>query len=207
MNHASRKKLYCYVDESGQDTGGRIFVVGVVVLQEELEKIKETLEAIEEKSGKKNIKWHKARYQSRIAYLEAVARTTLLENTIYFETFTNTKQYLEMTTYATAKAIFKRAGTAPCAVSVYVDGLSYQEVVRLSTGLRDLNVRRRKVKGVRKEENNVFIRLADTVCGLVRDAQGGNDGARALLKELKKKGIVNALKKATAPTGSGYCLP
>ena len=37
MNHASRKKLYCYVDESGQDTGGRIFVVGVVVLQEELE--------------------------------------------------------------------------------------------------------------------------------------------------------------------------
>ena len=54
------QKLYAYVDESGQDTAGRIFVVGIVVLEQEREKIAQALEHIEERSGKLIKKWHRA---------------------------------------------------------------------------------------------------------------------------------------------------
>lgn len=56
------QKLYAYVDESGQDTKGALFVVGVVVLETERESILKELEQIEEKSGKRVRKWNKAPY-------------------------------------------------------------------------------------------------------------------------------------------------
>ena len=37
-NRLMTQKLYCYVDESGQDTGGKIFIVSVVVTKTEKEK-------------------------------------------------------------------------------------------------------------------------------------------------------------------------
>ena len=44
------QKLYAYVDESGQDTKGRMFVVGVVVLEKEYGHILKELNRIEENS-------------------------------------------------------------------------------------------------------------------------------------------------------------
>lgn len=38
------QKLYCYVDETGQDTLGKIFVVSVIVAKEDREEITQTLE-------------------------------------------------------------------------------------------------------------------------------------------------------------------
>lgn len=35
----SKQKLYCYVDESGQDTKGKLFVVGIVVTGNEKEEL------------------------------------------------------------------------------------------------------------------------------------------------------------------------
>jgi len=46
------QKLYCYVDETGQDTKGRLFLVSVVIPGKERESIKEKLETIEKKSRK-----------------------------------------------------------------------------------------------------------------------------------------------------------
>ena len=42
---AQKKKLYAYVDESGQDTFGRIFVVSVVVLESEQRALSGDLES------------------------------------------------------------------------------------------------------------------------------------------------------------------
>jgi hypothetical protein len=46
------EKLYLYVDETGQDTGGRLFIVGVVVTDEENETYRHRCQAIEHESGK-----------------------------------------------------------------------------------------------------------------------------------------------------------
>ena len=187
------QKLYCYVDESGQDTKGKFFVVGVVVLEENREQVLRELERIEVESGKKNIKWHKTRQPFREAYLEGIAKTALFQNTIFFETFADSSHYLEMTSYTTAKAILKKAGERTYMASIYIDGFSRKEVAEFSKELRALQIRKRKVKGVRREENNAFIRFADTLCGLVRDVEDGREWAIGMLRRLQKKRIVTNL--------------
>jgi len=32
---SNKQKLYCYVDETGQDTAGKIFIVSVVIIEKE----------------------------------------------------------------------------------------------------------------------------------------------------------------------------
>jgi hypothetical protein len=46
------QKLYCYVDETGQDTGGQIFIVAVVVTGEERDDLLTLCEQLEKVSGK-----------------------------------------------------------------------------------------------------------------------------------------------------------
>lgn len=58
------QKLYCYVDESGQDTKGEIFVVGIVILEQERERMEKELESIETISGKKPKSGTKHRIQA-----------------------------------------------------------------------------------------------------------------------------------------------
>lgn len=190
---AKIQKFYCYVDESGQDTKGLLFVVGVLILESERETIFKELKRIETESGKKKVKWHKARPAFREAYIHTVAKSQILENALFFEVFENSKDYLEMTSYATAKAIFKKAGKGAYSVKVYVDGLRKTEVIRFGRELRALNIERRKVKGVRKNEDNPFIRLADSLCGLVRDARENRSTAVRLLRLLQKRKLVTAL--------------
>jgi hypothetical protein len=50
------------------------------------------------------------------------------------------------------------------------------------------------VRGVRKDENDALIRLADAVCGLVRAAMEGQDGMRKLYEKGKKLGWLKELE-------------
>jgi hypothetical protein len=48
-----------------------------------------------------------------------------------------------------------------------------------------------KVQGVRKDENNSLVRLADAVAGFVRDALDGDSAAIvALLKDAETSGVL-----------------
>lgn len=48
----AKQKLYCYVDENGQDTKGDIFIVSVVVTGKERDRLLNLCEEIEVESGK-----------------------------------------------------------------------------------------------------------------------------------------------------------
>lgn len=98
-----------------------------------------------------------------------------------------------MTAYATAKAVLQRVQRDDYVVTVFVDGLRKGEMPQFARGLRDLHIKRRKIRGVRKDENNSLIRLADAVCGLVRDARDGNDWAHSVLQKLEKREIIVGL--------------
>ena len=65
------RKLYCYVDETGQDTEGDIFIVAVVV-PENRDEVLEYLEKVEIQSGKEKFKWGKADPNKRFKFLETV---------------------------------------------------------------------------------------------------------------------------------------
>jgi hypothetical protein len=185
-----KKKLYAYVDESGQDTGGLVFVVSVLILENERVHICEELEKIEIESRKKNTKWNKSHHEFRKAYIEDILKVKDLRGRIFFEIFSDTKKYIELTSFATAKAVLKRSGKDDYKVTVFVDGFKKREIEIFSRGLRDLRIKTRKIRGVKKDENNTFIRLVDAVCGLVRDKEDGNEWAgEATAKLIKEKYI------------------
>lgn len=188
-----RRKFTVYIDESGQDTKGDVFIVSVLILEQDQSKISVSLEEIEKESGKRNIKWNKARYDLRKAYIERVARLSELKNTLFFDVFHNSKEYIQLTSLASAKTILKKAGKDEYKVSVFVDGMKKKEIELFSKGLRDLHVRTKKIRGVKKDENNIFIRLADALCGFIRDAQDGDEWAIKTLKKMMKDRIVKEL--------------
>jgi len=187
-----KQKLYAYVDESGQDTEGGIFVVSIVVLENERDAVRQRLEEIEQRTGKGAVKWHKSKHEFRRAYIEALAALLELRHRAFVEVFYDTKQYLDLTALATAKAILKNA-RPPYKVTVFVDGLSIAGVAVFSRTLRDLHIQTRKIRGVRKDENDALIRLADNLCGLVRDAREKTPWAVEALERLVNAGIVEEL--------------
>jgi transposase-like protein len=67
---AEQQKLYAYVDESGQDTRGTIFLVSVVVTGEQRDAARRALQGIEWASGKRERKWTRSRVRERAAYIE-----------------------------------------------------------------------------------------------------------------------------------------
>ena len=190
---AKNKKLYAYVDESGQDTKGLVFVVSILILEQERDLIYEELEKIEAKTGKKNVKWNKSRHEFRKAYIEEIVKVEKLKRGIFFDTFSDTKKYIELTSFATAKAILKKVNKDEYKVTIFIDGFRKKEIEIFSRGLKDLRISTKKIRGVKKDENNAFIRLVDAICGLVRDADEKNEWAMKALAKLKKEKLVSEL--------------
>jgi hypothetical protein len=157
------------VDETGQDTLGRLFIVSAVVAATDRDGLVAELENIERFSGKGKVKWIHTRHQARLAYMQAVFSASVFRETLYFSTYHDTKSYMALTVLSTAKAILTAAGDTS-EVTVYVDGLPKARLRWFGVELRRLSIRTRKVAGVRREESDALMRLADACCGFVRQA-------------------------------------
>ena len=208
MNPKDYKRLFIYVDESGQDTKGRHFITSVLILEDEdnLEDYRETvlkdLEQIETTSKKQNIKWSKSYYKYSQKYIEDIANLKYLTKSIYIHTVVNSTEYIEATADAIAQAIHKRVKKEKYKATIYVDGFNKKWMERLHKKLKGLQIRTKKIRGVKKEQNNAFIRLVDAVCGLVRQGEKGNNWAKDMLVCLEKKKIITKIKgecKLSAP--------
>jgi hypothetical protein len=181
----NKPHLYCYVDESGQDTYGKFFIVSVVVTGDMRERLVLRLEQIEHASRKGKAKWTAARQSERLAYMKAVIADPIFNQTLHFAFYQNTVAYTTLTILSTARAILSvpDRGTA----AVYIDGLPKSRVRWFGTELRRLSVRVNKVVGIRREESDALIRLADACCGFVRQALTGTDEEMKTLFERAKR--------------------
>ncbi|MGH9847349.1 MAG: DUF3800 domain-containing protein [Blastocatellia bacterium] len=176
------------MDETGQDTEGALFLVSVVITEQEHEAFARELERIEAETGKRRIKWHKTSIERKVAYIKAILACPIFQRTIFFSHYADSKAYVDLTVYTTAKAILYRADDDYKA-TVIVDGLSSSEVHHFSRELRKLHIKIRKVRGAR-DENEPGIRLADAFAGFLRDALEGQEYATGLYKEARERGIV-----------------
>src|ERR1044071_7275609 len=101
-----KQKLYCYVDETGQDTQGDLFLVALVVTGRERDELVNEAEQIEKKTGKGLIKWHKTSLGRKEAYLRAVFSSPRFAGSLCFARYTQTKgAYLDLMVYSAARAI------------------------------------------------------------------------------------------------------
>lgn len=186
----TKQKLYCYVDENGQDTKGDVFIVSVVVTGKERDELLTLCEKIEEESSKHKDKWGRAKYSRRIDYMNRVFSNKVFKGKLRYSVYHEQTSYDLATIAGIAKAVhFKEP--QEYTTLVYVDGLSKNKRQEYGSELRKLGVPTRKVQGVNKDENNTLIRLADAVAGFVRDVIDGEKGEiQQLFKEAMKNGYL-----------------
>jgi hypothetical protein len=181
----AKSKLYCYVDETGQDSLGEFFIVSVVVIGADRAALTEQLQQIEQSSGKGRVKWMESRHRARFSYVKTILSSPAFKNKLYFSTYRGTRSYMALTVISTARAIL--ADPQHSDTTVYVDGLPKSRLRWFGTELRHLSVRNSKVVGVRREEADSLMCLADALAGFVRLASSGRNPEAAALLELAQK--------------------
>ncbi len=140
------QKLFCYVDESGQDTKGDLFLVSVVIAEGDRKELRDDLERVEKKTGKGKRKWIRSRKTQWADYIRKVLRIPELKGRIYFARYQGRTEYLSTTLLTTARVITKHAEDDDKA-TVFVDGLPKSQTQWLGTELRHLRIRTQKVRG------------------------------------------------------------
>lgn len=81
-------------------------------------------------------------------------------------------------------------GVPPYVDTLFVDGLTRTERETFTRQLRARRIKRKKVRGVRDEYSSAGIRLADALCGLVRDVEEGQPWAVNAFERLQRRGLV-----------------
>lgn len=194
------QKLYCYVDETGQDTKGDFFIVVAVVVDDERDQLNKYLQEVELSSGIGKKKWVRAKraIDSRNQYLEA-AGSGDIKSKVFYRTYakTGTGAFEHLTVLAIAQAVNRyrelHHATEDYRVSIMIDGLKPSEEARVGKSLRQLGVHSRKVRGGR-DKSEPILRLADRIAGLVRESYEGQQEYEAIQKQLERRGILKRLE-------------
>jgi len=184
------QKLYCYVDETGQDTKGRLFLVSVVITEKQREELHDFLLKIEKETGKNLLKWNKSSFNIRKNYLLEVFNSRFLRRSVFFSRY-EIKAYIDLTILTVAKAILQRA-KKDYKATIFVDGLNKKGIRQFSVGLRKLKIHVRKIRGTR-DESEPLIRLADAIAGFLRDYIEGQSYAKKFYRQISKKKIIEEI--------------
>lgn len=192
MQQKQTHKLYCYVDESGQDTKGQLFIV-VAILTAHPNEVAEELEVAERSSGKGKVKWHRSRHNRDTYIHSAFKLSTHLR--VYYQMFTGPELSYELATVqATANAIdtYCQGEGIEDYKATIIDGLRRSLQHRMGKLLRNLGICTKSVRGER-DETNPIIRLADAVAGMVRESYEGNRHFKEIEEDLERRSIIEKL--------------
>jgi hypothetical protein len=176
----SREKLYCYVDETGQDAATKFFSVVAVVSAGDQDRLRRKLEEIEEAAGTGHRKWHKSRSERRLRYLALMLEARLLPGQIFFGTYRKPTPYF-FPFVETIEGAIKTRASGSYTAKVFIDGIDRQKAAELTNALRDRGVSLQMVRG-RRDESEPLIRLADMWAGCIRAARLGTGAESAILQ-------------------------
>ena len=184
-----RQRYDLYVDESGQDTKGELFVVAVVAT-ENSDEFRQYCESLEQSSGKGKVKWRSAQKMRRLDYL----RSIMLDNSIhkfilFYRVFRRITDYDSATIDGIASAI-RKLRPLGSHVYVHVDGLPKSKRHVYKTRLRQLSCPVKKVTTV-KDENEPIIRLADALAGASAALEKyQNEELRPIFSQAEESGLL-----------------
>lgn len=183
-------KLYCFVDETGQDTKGAFFLVSIVLKERKnLEILKEKLLVIESSDKKSFSNWKKLSFEKKATLLKKLANIKELYGSIYYSVYQASTTYIPLTALTIAKAVLnKQTGGQDYIVTIVIDGLNDKERETVSHELKKLKIHYRKIRGM-KDEQNIFLRLAHFFASFLRDYKEKQKYAITAIKAFK--GVVN----------------
>lgn len=189
------QKLYCYVDETGQDPLSEFFIVVAVVNDEEQESLRERLLDIESVAGTGRLKWHKSRHERRIKYLQTALQRGIGAGAVCFGKYSKPLPYFFPMLETLKRAIMRKAASNYRAI-VIIDGIDKKKAAELTNALRIAGIRLEMVRGAR-DESEPLIRLADMWAGCIRDALLGEGIAQTLFNQSVQTGYLIEIKNQT----------
>lgn len=194
MEKEKPTKLYCYVDETGQDTNGKLFIVVAIIVTAQRDRLNEYLIKIENMTGKGIRKWTKSKTNSR--FIDQAFNRTWFNGKIFFRVYHHTKGYTNLIVETIADAInsynsITRVGDNK--TTVIIDGLEPHLGIRIGAQLRKHGIRTEKVQGAR-DESDPIVRFADATAGLIRESEEGSKTYRTLIKCIEQRKTLYRLR-------------
>jgi hypothetical protein len=166
ISKKSKQKIYCYVDETGQDIGSMFFIVVAVINDKQQEPLRKQLKQFEIKAKTGKRKFSHAQFKRIKEYLKLTQQLKPIK--IYFICFRKPVIYFIPMLRLLEKAILKQAAKNYDTI-VYVDGIDKKKSRELTNTLRELGIKLRPVRSAR-DQSEPFIRLADRWAGCIRKA-------------------------------------
>lgn len=186
-----RQKIYCYVDETGQDAGSTIFIVVAVVVWEYIEGLRSSLAELERRLKIGGKKWHKLRHNSRVEFMNVFLQERHSNVQIYFGRFKKPVPALLPTFEVIQKSL--TSFSQPIQAIVNIDGLDALSAKKMTNALRTKYLHLSLVKGSR-DESEVLIRLADRWAGCLRLAfLKHNSDCKELVLRAQKSGLLKEI--------------
>ena len=173
------QKLYCYVDETGQDTRSEFFVVVALVTDQEQETLRNKLLSVEKLTKVGVKKWHKLRSAHRLQYLREILSQGIGKNEIFFGKYRKPLPYFLPILETIEKGIRLKA-QLPYRTIVIIDGIDYKKATELTGALRLRNITLELVRSAR-DESEPLLRLTDRWAGCIRAATEKTTGPEAEL--------------------------
>lgn len=164
-------KLYCYTDETGQDTKGKLFLVSIVLAEKDnLEMLKEKITEIET-STKGSKKWTKTNDKKKILFIKTIIKLKFLRGSLYYSVYENTIKYTPLVALAISKAVYRKIENVAedYRVNIVIDDLRETDGEIVRKELKALKIHYNKIKVGLKDEQDILIRFADAIAGFIRD--------------------------------------
>lgn len=190
------QRLFCYADETGQDTAGTFFLVAVVLFGSDIETLRQHLIRAEKRSGKAARKWTHAPINQKSSYIThllniAESNRGLFRRAFFYQAFSNTTDYDSCTIEAITASV-KATVPNDYKLTVIIDSLGKKKGRIYGSALRKQGVSVHKVRGL-THKSDEFIRLADALAGFFRDYLEGADYAQPLYREAKQLNLITRL--------------
>lgn len=179
--------IHVYIDESGQDTEGEMFIVSVVVALGDPVDLSQRVAQTEQVTHKRR-KWHKSTDAINLAFIRRANSDLAGLVVAYVEITKGIDNYFEAVANTTAKAL-QHLGIENKRAFVHFDGLPRTKERQLGSMLRYRGVHTYKVRGI-EDEKEPLIRLADAICGLTRKSALGTSDMQKALAECTESNFV-----------------
>ena len=185
------QKLYCYVDETGQDTATEFFVVVAVVNDKDQTLLRAKLRQIETTAKIGQRKWHKADVEKRKYFLQLAIKENIGSGEIYYGRYSKPLPYFLPMLDVLEKAIRDKAREKYRAI-VYVDGIDKKKAAELTNALRLRGIKLEFVRSAR-DESEPLIRLADRWAGCIRASFLNKSEEKEIFEKAQEKRYLRSI--------------
>ncbi len=179
------KKVYCYVDESGQDPKSEFFVVVAVVNDKEQSAMRKVLLEVEKQARTGKRKWHKSKPERRQQYINTILNRKIAKGEIYFGHYKKPLPYFLPMLETISKALSAQHSHNYQAI-VCIDGIDKKKAGEITNALRIRGIRLPMVRS-KRDESEPLIRLADMWAGCIRGAFLNKESSKQLFEKAKKE--------------------